>query len=128
MSIFVFKSYSNQVFNKKFSSDSDCNKYLYDYKWKNGFECTKCDGKEFWNGTKEYSVICRKCRKIHTATQTTVFHGLRFSLKTAFKIIYDTDLNEKKISDLEVSRRYGVNRNTASLFMKKIRKAWKDSQ
>jgi len=124
-----FQSTSIIDFINTFQTDNVCYKYLAELKWKDGFRCTKtgCNHTTYWNGTKPFSRICKKCRKIHSPTQNTIFHGLRFSIKTAFMIVFETQSSTKSMSDLQLARRYKVNRNTAWLFMRKLRKALESS-
>ncbi|MFO0321861.1 MAG: transposase, partial [Bacteroidota bacterium] len=38
----MFKGVTISEFHERFKTDSDCLDYLYELKWKNGFECRKC--------------------------------------------------------------------------------------
>lgn len=122
-----FKSTSVFQFQQYFKSDNDCKAYLYHYKWKDGFICSKCGHTEAWNNTVEYGKVCKKCRKIHSCTSDTIFHGLRFPLLKAFYIIFEMVSSTKSMSALQMARRYDVNRKTAWLFMRKYRESLKSS-
>lgn len=130
MDLIPFRSTSIIDFIDRFETDEDCLEYLSILKWKEGFICNKegCGHNDYWNGTKPFSRICKKCRKIHSDTQGTIFHGLRFPIKKAFMIVFETQSSTKSMSDLQIARRYDINRNTAWLFMRKLRKALESSE
>lgn len=123
-----FKSTSLFKFKEKFNTDNDCKKYLHHYKWKDGFKCKKCGHTQSWDNTVEYGKVCKKCRKIHSVTSDTIFHGIRFPLLKAFYIMFETMTSTKSMSALQISRRYDINRKTAWLFMRKIRTSLKSSE
>ncbi len=122
-----FKSTVLFDFINRFKTEDDCLRYLSNFKWADGFVCTKCGHNHYWDGTKPHSRVCKKCRKIHSPTQNTIFHGLKFSILKAFHIIFEISASTKSMSDLQISRRYGINRNTAWLFMRKYRESLKSS-
>ncbi len=93
-------------------------------KWGSGFKYSKkgCGHNKFWNGTQPFSRVCRKCRKINTPTQNTIFHGVKFPLNKAFKIIFDIYFFNVKRTYVEISEHYNINKNTVILFVKKLNK------
>jgi len=123
-----FKSTSLFKFQDKFKTDNDCKAYLYHYKWDNAFVCEKCGHTHSWDDTVEYGKVCKKYRKIHSVTSNTIFHGIRFPLRKAFYIMFETMVSTKSMSALQISRRYEINRKTAWLFMRKIRTSLKSSK
>lgn len=126
--MFKFESTSIFDFQDKFKTDNECKAYLYHFKWKDGFACVKCGHTHSWDNTVENGKVCKNCRKIHSVTSGTIFHGVRFPLRTAFYIIFEMASSTKSISALQIARRYNINRKTAWLFMRKYRASLKSSQ
>ncbi len=126
--MFKFESTSIFDFQDKFKTDNECKAYLYHFKWKDGFTCVKCSHTHSWNNTFENGKVCTNCRKIHSVTSGTIFHGVRFPLRTAFYIIFEMASSTKSISALQIARRYNIKRKIACLFMRKYRASLKSSQ
>ena len=114
-------------FSTQFKTDEDCLRYLYDHKWKSGFRCLKCSHTESWGNTPKLGKTCRNCRKSHSVTSNTIFHGLRFPLLKAFYIVFEVVSSTKSLSALQIGRRFNVNRKTAWLIGRKIRESLKSS-
>jgi len=123
----IFKSVSLFEFQEMFSDDLSCKKYLYHFKWKNGFTCLNCGHTKSWVNTAESGKVCKECGKIHSTMSNTIFHGVRFSLRKAFFILFEMTSSTKSMSSLQIARRYSVNRKTAWLIMRKFRSALKSS-
>jgi hypothetical protein len=123
----IFASTSLFDFQDKFKTNNDCKEYLYHFKWKDGFKCTKCGHTESWSGYRPYTKVCKKCRKIHSATSNTIFHNIKFPLLKAFYIVFEIASSTKSLSSSQISRRYDINKDTAWLFMRKYRESLKSS-
>ena len=79
----------------------------------------------------EYGILgktCQNCRKHHSVTSQTVFHGIKFPLLKAFFIVFEMASSTKSLSALQISRRFEINRKTAWLISRKIREALKSSE
>ncbi len=123
----IFKSTSIFEFQNKYPTERACKQYLYDFKWLNGFSCTKCEHSESWGNTVELGKTCKKCRKMHSVTSDTIFHGINFSVLKAFYILFEMSSSTKSVSALQMARKYSVNVKTAWLFARKIRESFKSS-
>ena len=121
----IFKGMSLFQFQERFKTDEDCKAYLAYFKWRNGFTCTKCGHAEAWE--KNNTKFCKHCLKQHSATSDTIFHNIKFSLRTAFHIVYEMSTTTKSCSALQMARKYDINRKTAWLFMRKYRESLKSS-
>jgi len=42
----MFQGVSIQQFNKFFQNEDDCKQYLFDLKWRDGYQCRKCGCKK----------------------------------------------------------------------------------
>jgi len=85
------------------------------------FECGKCGSKESPYESKEYMRICKNCKTKYSATNGTLFHGVRFGLLKAFRIVKEDCDNDFTSSVTSISKKYKIHRTTARLFLKKIR-------
>ncbi len=70
-------------FTKRFSSESACEEYLCQLRWKEGFHCPKCDSTEFMlvrsarrRDAKERIPLfeCKSCHRQTSITSGTSFH------------------------------------------------------
>jgi len=114
-------------FSEQFKSDDICKEYLASIKWQDGYKCVKCD-----HGAcqirKDFSRTCNKCSHTESSTANTLFHKLKFGLRKAFFICFEMSTTTKSLSASYVSVRFGVTKNTARLFMHKVREAMKSSE
>lgn len=114
-------------FTQRFSTDNACLKYLAEIKWKDGFECKKCGHKKY-SLRKKQERCCTLCKHIESPTSGTLFHKVKFGIQKAFMIVFEMTATTKGLSSSQVSKRYGVTRKTAWLFMHKVRKGMESSQ
>lgn len=121
-----FKGQNLIEFSEYFKTDEDCKKYLSDFKWKDGYSCRKC-GHKRCQIRKDFSRTCNICSHTESSTANTLFHKVKFGLRKAFFICFEMSTTTKSLSALQMSVRYGVQENTARLFMHKVREAMKSS-
>jgi len=123
----IFKGRNLIEFTEQFISDKICKKYLAEIKWNDGYKCNKCS-----HGAcqirKDYSRTCNKCSYTESPTANTLFHKVKFGLRKAFFICFEMSTTTKSLSASYVSVRFGVTKNTARLFMHKVREAMKSSE
>ena len=65
------------TFAKRFSTEEDCFNYIIDVRWPDGFVCSKCGHDRAYGRMGLWSLQCRRCDKIHSATAGTVMHRTR---------------------------------------------------
>jgi len=106
-----------------FKNEKSCFEYLVSCKWSLGFKCRRCSHSEFGKGKKWHHRRCKKCRYDESATANTLFHKLKFPIKTAFEITFELMRNESGLSTCEISRRFGIQQSTAWFFKRKIQQA-----
>lgn len=123
----IFKGRNLIQFSEEFISDEVCKAYLAEIKWKNGYNCIKC-GHGGCQVRTNFSRTCNKCSHTESPTANTLFHKVKFGLRKSFFICFEMATSTKSLSASYVSVRYGVTRNTARLFMHKIREAMKSSE
>lgn len=102
-----------------FSDKEQCLKALSEYKWEKGYECIKCNNKNFSESNLAYGRRCTRCGYNESATTNTLFHGIKFPIEKAFYILYVT-LNNSTHTLTELSEILGIRRNTILDFKKRI--------
>jgi len=123
----LFSGQNLLEFSDRFRTDKNCKEYLADFKWKNGFQCLKCNhtGSQL---RKDFSRTCNKCSHTETASANTLFHKLKFGLRKAFFMCFEMSTTTKSLSASYMGVRFGVTEKTARLFMHKVREAMKSSE
>src|SRR5699024_9907210 len=71
---------------------------------------------------------CNRCHHIESPTANTLFHKVKFGVRKAFVIVFEMSCATKSISASQMSRRVGISRQSAWLFMHKVRKAMESSE
>jgi len=122
----IFNGLNLLEFSEAFKTDLDCKSYLAKIKWEKGFKCRKCSHLAC-QIRKDYSRTCNKCSDTVSTTADTLFHKIKFSLRTAFFICFEMATSTKSLSASQMGLRYGITEKTARLFMHKIREAMKSS-
>lgn len=122
----IFKGQNLIEFAERFKSDEDCKKYLSELKWNKGYSCRKC-GHTKSQIRKDFSRTCNICSTTESSSANTLFHKVKFGLRKSFFICFEMATTTKSLSALQMSVRYGVQENTARLFMHKVREAMKSS-
>ncbi len=110
-SIYDFRDY--------FQTESDCLQYLYDIKWKNGYNCKKCSCSKHYPGRTEWYLKCASCGYDESVKANTLFHKMKVPLLKAFEVMFSLSVRKKGMSSLEISRTYSVNKDTAWLLRQK---------
>ncbi len=79
---------SYEAFSNLFPDDDRCLDFVAGLKWQTGFTCRKCGYKKFYEGTRPHSRQCKLCRYSESATASTLFENVKFSLQKALYILY----------------------------------------
>ncbi len=106
-----------------FHNDDKCLEFLAEIKWSNGFVCKKCGNTNYCPGQEPYSRRCTKCKSKETATNGTIFHGVKFPISKAFYIAYNVCKGQEDISTYEFGRRLSLRQMTCWNFKTKIQHA-----
>lgn len=106
-----------------FQSDEKCLEFLANLKWANGFICKKCGNSNSCAGKELFSRRCTKCKSKETATNGTIFHGVKFPISKAFYIAYNVCKGKENISTYEFGRRLSLRQMTCWNFKTKIQHA-----
>jgi hypothetical protein len=114
---------SPEQLEEMFRSDEKCFEFLANLKWANGFTCKKCGNTNSCPGKEPFSRRCTKCKSKETATNGTIFHGVKFPISKAFYIAYNVCKGAKDISSYEFGRRLSLRQMTCWNFKTKIEHA-----
>lgn len=123
----VSKGQNLLEFSEWFKTDLDCKEYLGQIKWKSRYVCPKC-GNTSYQVRKDYSRTCNSCSDTESPTANTIFHRVRFGVRTAFFICFEMATTTKSLSTTQMGVRYGITEKTARLFMLKVREAMSSSE
>lgn len=78
---------TREGFESRFETNGDCLEYLHHLRWKDGFICPKCGGREGWKTTKGLW-LCKQGRHRVSVTSGSFFHRTRIPLINWFKGIW----------------------------------------
>ncbi|NOU99375.1 transposase [Paenibacillus planticolens] len=111
-----------------FHSEVDCEQYLMNMRWSNGFCCPRCDSNEAFNIRTRIILECKECRMQVSLTAGTIMHKSKLPLLLWFKAI--KLLIEKGIDCTAslLSRFLQINYRSAQLLLKKIQFAFDYTQ
>ena len=123
----IFKGQNLLEFSDRFKTDENCKEYLSNIKWNDGYCCRKC-GHTGYQVRKGFSRTCNKCSDTESPTCDTIFHKVKFGVRTAFFICFEMATTTKSLSASQMGIRYGVTEKTARLFMHKVREAMQSSE
>ena len=123
----IFKGQNLLEFAERFRTDEDCQLYLANFKWSEGFKCVKC-GHSRSQVRRNHSRTCNICSHTESVTANTLFHKVKFGLRKAFFICFEMATTTKSLSATQVGVRFGITEKTARLFMHKVREAMRSSE
>ncbi len=120
----IFKEgLSPELLEEMFRNDEKCYEFLANLKWADGFVCKKCGNTNSCHGKEPWSRRCTRCKTKETATNGTIFHGVKFPISKAFYIAYNVCKGKENISSYEFGRRLSLRQMTCWNFKTKIREA-----
>lgn len=109
-------------FQKLFSTEAACERYLARWRWPNGFRCPKCSGKGAWRLSRRRLYQCKSCRQQVSVTAGTALHRSKLPLRVWFWAIFLVGRHKKGISALQLQQDLGIGSyRTAWLLLHKIR-------
>ena len=113
-------------FQKKYQTEEDCEKRLFELRWPEGFMCPRCGHQEYYFVSERKLYQCKRCRHQTSLTADTVMHGTRTSLLHWFWAIYLVSTDKRGLSALAFSKRLGLSYWKAWTMLQKIRRAMRD--
>lgn len=110
-------------FQKRYQSEEDCQRRLFELRWPQGFICPSCGNQEYYFVSKRKLYQCKRCRHQASLTAGTVMHGTRTSLVLWFWAIYLVSTDKRGLSALALSKKLGLSYWKAWTMLQKIRRA-----
>lgn len=110
-------------FQKRFSSEDACRKFLYQQRFPNGFVCPNCGSTEYYPIYRRGLCQCKQCRKQTSITAGTVMHRTYLSLVLWFWAIYLCVNDKRGISASHLSALLDIGYESAWYMLKRIRNA-----
>ena len=106
---------------KRFATEPDCFDYLASIRWKDGFVCPACGGKEFWR-SKQQQWICSTCRIYTRVFSGTLFQDTKLPLSLWFQMIWWFMGPRNGASALALQQNFGIGSyRTAGKILAKLR-------
>ncbi|HET8859549.1 7TM diverse intracellular signaling domain-containing protein [Marivirga sp.] len=115
----MHKNINFEEFIEIFTTKEQCLEILASFKWKEGYECQKCNNTKYHFNETNLARRCTKCGYNESPTAFTIFKGIKFDLTKAFFIVY-SHLNEDRYTLDELAEIMKMRRNTIWEFKKKV--------
>lgn len=113
---------SFEEFSAKYPDQENCNKFLSDLKWTNGYNCLKCSNETFKYGRAPYSRRCTKCGYEESVLFNTIFQNNRIPINKAFYLVYLMYTTKGTISSYQLSEKLGIRQSTCWQYAIRIKK------
>lgn len=110
-------------FEKMFNTEEQCQKYLYDLRWADGYKCPKCNHDKAWQ-LNEVKYKCQNCGYQTSVIAGTLFQDTHKPLTLWFRAIWYITSQKNGTSALGLQRVLGLgNYRTAWTWLHKLRHA-----
>jgi len=110
-------------FEKEFSTEDQCRKYLFGLRWPEGFICPYCGKNKAWH-TGEMKLKCQSCRKSTSVIAGTIFQDTHKPLMLWFRAIWYVTSQKNGASAMGLQRILGLGSyRTAWTWLHKLRRA-----
>ncbi|MFC1964716.1 IS1595 family transposase [Chloroflexota bacterium] len=111
-------------FQKQFSTEEECLKFLIQSRWPDGFICPRCGGNDYyWISTRNL-LRCKKCNYDASVTSGTIMHRSKMPLTVWFQAAYLATTHTPGISAVQFQRQLGLSSyKTAFTMLHKLRAA-----
>lgn len=109
-------------FQRQFSTEGECLKFLVQSRWPSGFICPRCGNRDYyWIPTRKL-LQCKKCGYQASVTARTVMHRSKMPLRLWFQAAYLVTTYTPGISALQFQRQIGLSSyQTAFAMLHKLR-------
>jgi len=119
----VFKPPSLLEFQQYFATEDDCSRFLYERRWKDGWNCPRCRNNKCYPIKDRALYECSACRYQVSVTAGTVLHKTRTSLRLWFLAIFLVTTDKRGISSVGLGRQLGISQKKAWYTLHKLRRA-----
>ena len=109
-------------FEKMFSSEQQCEEYLINLRWKDGFKCPNCEYNEYWILSR-HRVGCKNCSYKFSITSGTIFEQSNKALSLWYRAIWLMVAQKNGMSALGLQKIMGFGSyQTAWTWLHKLRR------
>ncbi|WP_335314219.1 7TM diverse intracellular signaling domain-containing protein [Olivibacter sp. CPCC 100613] len=115
-------------FSKLYPDQESCLKFLAELKWKEGYQCKKCNSNSYYPGHLPYSRRCSSCGYEESATAHTLLQNVRIPINKSFYLIYLIYSTKGKISSHKLSDILSIRQSTCWAYSKKIKQQIEDKK
>ena len=119
-----FVGVNSITFHQRFKTEADCLEYLSLLKWEKGYSCKRCSNETYCSGKRPFNRRCTKCRYDESPTAGTM---VKFSILTAFHIVFKIATKKKRMSSIELGNEFGLRQKTCWQFKWKLQQAMQSS-
>jgi hypothetical protein len=110
-------------FDRRFSTEKACRRYLVGLRWPDGFVCPRCAGKTARPMNRRL-LLCRGCRYQVSVAAGTIFQDSHLPLTTWFRAMWHVTSQKNGVSAVELQRLLGLGSyKTAWAMLHKLRRA-----
>ncbi len=113
-------------FQRRFSTEEACVRYVVETRWPDGFRCVWCGSANARLLTTRRVWQCRDCRRQTRLTAGTILERTHLALPTWFAAAYLMTSVKPGISALQLSHQLEISLKTAWLLLHKLRRAMVD--
>ncbi len=108
---------------QNFSTEEACRRYLFEWRWPDGFVCPDCHHKESWV-LSDGLFKCKSCGRKTSIIAGTIFEGTRKPLVSWFRAVWWVTCQKNGASALGLKRILGLGSyQTAWTWLHKLRRA-----
>jgi hypothetical protein len=117
-----------EEFSAKYPDQESCYKFLSELKWKNGYQCTRCNHTSYCAGRVPYSRRCTKCSYEESALHNTIFQNNRIPINKAFYLVYLIYSSKGTISSHQLSDKLNIRQSTCWAYAIRIKKVMQEQK
>lgn len=114
-------------FQKRFSTEDNCRKFLFEERFPEGFVCPKCGGREYYEIRTRYVCQCKYCRRQTSVTAGTVMHRTHLPLTVWFWAMYLCATDKRGVSAKGLARQLEITYESAIFSIEESRKLYTNS-
>jgi len=115
-------------FQDRFSTEEECERFLFAWRWPQGFRCPRCSGSDHLKLAHRRQYQCRNCRYQVSITAGTVMQDTKLKLRVWFWAMFLVARHKKSISALQLQRDLALGSyRTAWALLQKIRNCFDES-
>lgn len=114
---------TTRSFERRFSSEAQCEAYLFSQKYPDGFVCERCGSVATpWRILSRHCLLeCRDCGAQTSLTTGTVFENTKKLLCDWFRALFEVAVHKTGVSAAHIARVLSVSENTGLNWLRKLR-------